>query len=116
MASRPGVPIPIKLQSQHRPLFPLDKPITRETGRRLAEWARGGSSAPTGDRDAVLGDLKRSLEKYGYGGAEDAEVKKRQALLVQLLGTSSWKAIEALDVEKIRAGVKALREQNEPAA
>ncbi len=43
-ADRPGVPHPIKLQEQHRPLFPLDKEITEESGRRIAEWARGGST------------------------------------------------------------------------
>jgi hypothetical protein len=42
MADRPGVPRPIKLQEQHRPYFPLDKPITEESGAALAEWARGG--------------------------------------------------------------------------
>jgi len=42
---RPGVPIPIKLQEQHRPLFPLDRLISEETGAQLAAWARG-SSAP----------------------------------------------------------------------
>ena len=50
MASRPGVPLPIKLQEQHRALFPLDQPITEDSGRRLAEWARGGTTsvpAPT---------------------------------------------------------------------
>ena len=44
MAERPGVPLPIKLQEQHRPLFPLEKPITEESGRKIAEWAAGGSA------------------------------------------------------------------------
>jgi hypothetical protein len=43
-ADAPGVPKPIKLQAQHRALFPLDKPITEESGRLIAEWAHGGSS------------------------------------------------------------------------
>lgn len=47
MADRPGVPHPIKLQEQHRALFPLDKPITEESGRRLAEWARGAKEPAT---------------------------------------------------------------------
>src|SRR6185369_1875524 len=38
MADRPGVPLPIKLQEQHRLLFPLDEAITEESGRRSAEW------------------------------------------------------------------------------
>lgn len=44
--AQPGVPLPIKLQAQHRELFPLDKPITEESGQRIAQWAAGGQSAP----------------------------------------------------------------------
>ena len=55
MAERPGVPVPMKLQEQHRPLFPLNVPITEESGARIAEWARGGSApakaAPPAQRD-----------------------------------------------------------------
>lgn len=43
MASKPGVPLPIKLQEQHKALFPLDKPITEESGKLLAQWAAGGA-------------------------------------------------------------------------
>jgi hypothetical protein len=46
MADRPGVPQPIKLQQQHRALFPLDAPITEASGARLAAWAKGGAAAP----------------------------------------------------------------------
>ncbi len=45
MADKPGVPQPIKLQQQHRDLFPLDKPITEQCGARLAAWAKGGAPA-----------------------------------------------------------------------
>jgi hypothetical protein len=41
---KPGIPQPIKLQEQHKALFPLDKPINEESGRRIAEWAGGSSS------------------------------------------------------------------------
>lgn len=41
----PGVPIPIKLQAQHRSAVPLDSQLSEATGRALAEWARG---APPG--------------------------------------------------------------------
>lgn len=40
----PGIPIEIKLQAQHRAAVPLDQHLSEETGRRLAEWARGGSA------------------------------------------------------------------------
>ena len=58
-ADAPGIPKPIKLQEQHRALFPLDEPITEESGRAIAAWAAGGS-APSADdilvrlRDASL--------------------------------------------------------------
>lgn len=45
-ADAPGIPKPIKLQEQHRELFPLDKPITEESGRRLAAWAKGSQAKP----------------------------------------------------------------------
>ena len=41
----PGRPIPIKVQEQHLGYFPTDRPISQETGRQLAEWARGGAAA-----------------------------------------------------------------------
>lgn len=43
-ADAPGYPKPIKLQRQHRDLFPLDKPIDEEAGKRVAEWATGGKA------------------------------------------------------------------------
>ena len=58
-ADAPGIPKPIKLQEQHRALFPLDEPITEESGRRIAEWAAGGAAPSLDDtrqrlRDASL--------------------------------------------------------------
>ena len=41
-ADKPGCPIPLKLEERHRTAVPLDKPLSEETGRLLAEWARGG--------------------------------------------------------------------------
>lgn len=38
----PGVPIPTKLQDQHRPFFPIGTPITADSGAMLREWAEGG--------------------------------------------------------------------------
>ena len=43
--ARPGVPIPIKLQAQHRAAVPLDRPLSEDTGRALAAWARGGAAS-----------------------------------------------------------------------
>lgn len=52
MASNPGVPLPIKLQEQHKALFPLDKPITEESGRKLERWASGAKTESAGPQIA----------------------------------------------------------------
>jgi len=48
LAREPGIPHPIKLQEQHRALFPPAKHIDEEAGRRIAEWAGGGKPVTTG--------------------------------------------------------------------
>lgn len=81
---RPGVPVPIKLQEQHKPLFPLDKPINEESGKRIAEWAKGSTtdwkkeieSADTVEALAeVWGRLPRSEQK-NYSAVKDARKAK----------------------------------------
>lgn len=37
----PGVPVPVKIQEQHRFAFPSGKQVDEASGRALAEWARG---------------------------------------------------------------------------
>ncbi len=54
-ADAPGVPKPIKLQEQHKPMVPLDRPITEETGSALAAWAAGGTAAGTAGKGAKAG-------------------------------------------------------------
>ena len=61
LASNPGVPHPIKLQEQHKELFPLDKPITEDSGRKIAQWAAGGVKAEAA-RHAVLADVLKAIE------------------------------------------------------
>lgn len=42
----PGVPKPVKLQEQHKAIFPLDKVLDEDAGYKIAEWASGGKAAP----------------------------------------------------------------------
>jgi hypothetical protein len=77
------VPLPIKIQEQHLHLFPTDRPITRESGRALAEWCTGG--APAAKIDGAL--VARGWEAAqggtvalrgfwsGLGKAEQASLK-----------------------------------------
>lgn len=60
----PGVPIPRKLTKEHRPLIPLDRPLSREVGEALARWSMGGAAAPAASHarsaDDVLADLREA--------------------------------------------------------
>ena len=55
-ADAPGMPKPIKLQEQHRALFPLGKTINEASGRLVAEWASGGGEKAF-DVAATINDL-----------------------------------------------------------
>ena len=70
LASAPGIPHPIKLQEQHKHLFPLDKPITEESGKALAQWAAGGSAPKP-----AAPDRKASILARFAGFTEEQVVK-----------------------------------------
>lgn len=54
-ADAPGYPKPIKLQEQHRALFPLDKHIDEQSGKLVAIWASGKpSNAPASQTTAPV--------------------------------------------------------------
>jgi hypothetical protein len=57
MADKPGIPKPIKLPEQLKPLVPLYAPLAATTGLALAEWAAGGEKAK------VAGASTRELEE-----------------------------------------------------
>jgi hypothetical protein len=44
LATNPGVPLPIKIQEQHRSMFPPGVQISKESGRKVAAWASGGKA------------------------------------------------------------------------
>ncbi len=44
-AEKPGVPVPIKLQEQHKIFFPLDQAVTEEAGIKMAAWAKGSAAS-----------------------------------------------------------------------
>lgn len=57
---KPGYPQPIKLQEQHKALFPLNKQIGEESGKGISEWAAGGvkrvSPPSTPEKEATVQD------------------------------------------------------------
>lgn len=81
-ADAPGVPLPLKLQEQHRAMVPLDRPLDESVGRSLAAWAAGSSvgiaatsaavAVPADDLEARVVELASDKAK-----AEAAIVKSR---------------------------------------
>lgn len=74
LATQPGIPHPIKLQAQHLALFPLDKPITEESGKLIARWASGAKPAETVNRET--GEITRSTAAAQERPIPDSEAHK----------------------------------------
>lgn len=72
-ADAPGMPKPIKLQEQHRALFPLDKPINEDSGKRVAEWAAGG----TKDWEREIGATDSADSLAALWGRMPADARKQ---------------------------------------
>lgn len=72
LSDAPGVPHPIKLESQHRPFFPAGTPVTEESGAALAAWAAGGApamakpSALLAEAEAAAVGGKATYETFWY--------------------------------------------------
>lgn len=60
-----GVPKPVKLYDEHKPLVPLDRPLDEQVGRRLGGWARGGSLA-----EGVSGEAAREPSAPAKGDGD----------------------------------------------
>lgn len=82
LADKPGVPMPIKLEDQHRHLFPADKPIDEASGRALAAWAAGGKPAPQVLSSSTIPDGEKTKQQP-TGDDYDRAVKARADLLMQ---------------------------------
>jgi hypothetical protein len=108
MADRPGIPLPIKLQEQHRDLFPLDKPITEDSGARLAAWAKGGTS-PTTPAPAAQLPTPNSQPDAGDDWLtviKDARTKDELLAVNRQLKAASG-AIAEVTLKKLRAAYDA---------
>lgn len=100
LPDRPGVARPIKLQEQHRALLSADRPISKEAGRLLAEWAAGGvaATAPAPAPRAVASkpgvitaDQRQQLVDLVAGLDIDADTVKH--IIATVAGAASSKSI-----------------------
>jgi hypothetical protein len=67
-ADKPGVGQPIKLQEQHKAIFPTGKLIDEKSGGSVSEWAKGGAKKPAPEppvstvAEKPVGDKKPSTD------------------------------------------------------
>lgn len=54
-ADRPGYPHPLKLQEQHKAMFPPNALLDEKSGGLIAEWARGGATLTTNNMITITG-------------------------------------------------------------
>jgi len=94
----PGVPRPIKLQEQHKPFFPLDRPITEESGRRLAEWAAGGE---------VVALVSESQRRQIGAAAKAAGLStdELRAIVLEVAGVSESAKIPAAKYDELLTAI-----------
>jgi len=74
-ADKPGIPQPIKLQEQHKIMFPAGKLLSEESGQLIAQWAAGGikpeekaplPSTPTPQENPATGNVTNSTAPSVY--------------------------------------------------
>lgn len=87
-SDKPGIPQPIKLQEQHKPIFPLDKLLNEDSGRLIAEWAKGGIAKPAegqqGQADLLPPDNKAKKRLEALIGKEDYDREDFKAWLYSM--------------------------------
>ncbi len=65
LPDKPGVPVPIKIQEQHKAFFPTDRPVSEESGRQIAQWAAGGGSQVATLTDDDIRDIETICQDSG---------------------------------------------------
>lgn len=66
---KPGFPQPIKLQEQHRPMFPLDQPLSERSGELIAAWAGGVAAerAPVAVSESIDAEQLAAIKEAAAG-------------------------------------------------
>lgn len=105
MADKPGIPNPIKLQEQHKGMFPKGKCIDEESGKAMAAWAAGGAkkAEPAKKRSESSSDAcvteAQAIKIEEYAESLNVEPEKFMAYLAsewhaKTIGTLPAKAYE----------------------
>ena len=76
-SDKPGIGQPIKLQEQHKAIFPTGKLLDESAGKAVAEWAKGGISPKLATSDQVK-TIQIKMRERG--------IVERDAILADLTG------------------------------
>jgi len=112
MADKPGVPMPIKLNEQHRSMVSLTVPLSEETGGLLGAWAAGEGTPVGAAAEATPGvaapvlaseDQRRAIaDAAGAAGLTTAQAK---AILLEVTGQDKTAGIPSDRVEAVLAAI-----------
>ena len=108
-ADAPGYPKPIKLQEQHKTLFPLDKPITESSGKLIAKWASGKPSSAAPIPPSSTHPLVVEAAAAGHKELNNALEFASAAIKEQFNADLNGRAIAELPPEKVAKALKWLR-------
>lgn len=81
MADKPGVPRPIKLPEQLKPLIPVGEPLSAKSGQALAEWAAGGEKPKQrpADTAAAEQELLALSDRLGKRAEIEVALERRKS-------------------------------------
>ncbi|MBL4826118.1 MAG: AAA family ATPase [Spongiibacteraceae bacterium] len=82
--SAPGVPVPVKIQDQHRIAFPPNQQVTKECGVKLNEWATGGIAvrSPLIVQEEARAAARNGRESFGKWWKEADALERQHANLI----------------------------------
>ena len=103
-ADKPGIPQPIKLQEQHKIMFPSGKLLCEESGVLVTEWAAGSVKKPevTPNRYPDLITLEQQTTLNGIIIDKGVELDK----FLKYMGVADLSEISAQDYKKAIEALK----------
>jgi hypothetical protein len=104
---QPGMPVPLKLQEQHKALFPLNKPVNEDSGRLVAAWA-GGGTVKKEDAPSEVIDESQSQKIIDAMGSVVSP-----ADLCKQFHIKARKEIRAEDYDKVMAWIEDMKQSTE---
>lgn len=108
----PGKPKPIKMERRHTELIPLDDQLSEDTGKRLAEWAAGGSAGRVEDAATTAageevdpgGDPVDAAGSPADGFAEEEDVTQALELAALVSPETHDSAVERIAKHRVKNG------------